>query len=81
MAVVLVVWLMYAAAAIVQLFTTGAKVLESLPPFWFWGIPVAPYSAMYAPWRQMLPGGQQQPPTPPSPPSTPATPQPPEATS
>ncbi len=51
MLAILAVWTIYAGAAVVQLFTTGAKVLESLPPFWFWGIPLGPYGAMYAPWR------------------------------
>jgi hypothetical protein len=64
-------WLTFGIVAVVQLFTSGAKALDSLPPFWFWGIPIAPYTAMYAPWRQLLPGGSQQ---------VPPTPQPPEAT-
>lgn len=67
MIAILTVWTIYAAAAVVQLFTTGAKVLESLPPFWFWGIPLGPYGAMYAPWRPgapLLPGAPPEPPAP-----------------
>lgn len=52
---VMVFWITYGAGAVLQLFLTGAKVLESLPPFYFWGIPLAPYTALYAPWKT-LPG-------------------------
>jgi hypothetical protein len=52
---VMAFWIVYGGAAVIQLFTTGAKVLESLPPFYFWGIPLAPYTALYAPWKA-LPG-------------------------
>jgi hypothetical protein len=65
-------WIVYGAAAVIQLFTSGAKVLESLPPFYFWGIPLAPYTALYAPWKS-LPGGQGT--TPPEPPQAPAAPE------
>lgn len=68
MGAVLIVWMLYAIAAVIQLFTTGAKVLESLPPFWFWGIPIGPYTALYQPW--VKPG---------SPPNPPIAPEPPEA--
>lgn len=71
MMVILAVWLVYASGAVIQLFTTGASVLQSLPPFWFWGIPIAPYTALYQPWRAGIPGG---PPSPPDPPAAPATP-------
>ncbi len=71
MLVILTVWLLYAMASVYQLLSSGAKVLDSLPPFWFWGIPIAPYTALY------LPGSfrpQQQPvaPEPPQPPGAPA---------
>ncbi|WBB94169.1 hypothetical protein [Verrucosispora sp. WMMC514] len=69
MALVLVVWTVYAAAAVIQLFRSGAQVLESLPPFWFWGIPLAPYSALYTPWTR--PGGPPPPPAAPTPPPSP----------
>jgi len=65
-------WIVYGAAAVIQLFTSGAKVLESLPPFYFWGIPLAPYTALYAPWKT-LPGAGDT--TPPDPPSAPASPE------
>lgn len=58
-------WVLYGGAAVIQLFTTGAKVLDSLPPFYFWGVPLAPYTALYTPWRPMP--GQ----TPPDPPAAP----------
>lgn len=52
---VMAFWITYGVAAVAQLLLTGAKVLESLPPFYFWGIPLAPYTALYAPWKT-LPG-------------------------
>jgi hypothetical protein len=67
-------WIVYGAAAVVQLFTTGAKVLDSLPPFYFWGIPLAPYTALYAPWK-----GVAAPPGPDIPPEPPVAPVAPEA--
>jgi hypothetical protein len=68
MLAILGVWTIYAGAAVVQLFTSGAKVLESLPPFWFWGIPLGPYGAMYAPWRPGAPAlPATTPPEPPAP--------------
>ena len=69
MIVTLAIWSVYAGAAVVQLFTSGAKVLESLPPFWFWGIPLGPYGAMYAPWRPGAPAV-----VPPEPPAQPPAP-------
>ena len=73
MGLTLLVWLVYATAAVVQLFTSGAQVLDSLPPFWWWGIPLAPYSALYTPWIKT---GTVQPDVPPAadPPQPPATP-------
>ena len=65
-------WIIYGGAAVVQLLLTGAKVLDSLPPFYFWGIPLAPYTALYAPWRGVT--TPPDPPTPPSPPEPPAAP-------
>lgn len=76
MAVLLTVWIIYAGAAVVQLFMSGAKVLDSLPPFWWWGIPLAPYTALYAPWRgaaAVLPGMTPEPPQPPAEPTPPET--------
>lgn len=64
-------WIVYGGAAVVQLFTSGAKVLDSLPPFYFWGIPLAPYTALYAPWR--APGAP--PADPPAAPAAPAVPE------
>ncbi len=77
MLVVLTVWIVYAGAAVIQLFTSGAKVLDSLPPFWWWGVPLAPYSALYTPWTRI--GGPPGPPEPPPPPTPPAPPPAPEA--
>ncbi|MCG5464242.1 hypothetical protein MED01_002407 [Micromonospora sp. MED01] len=69
MILVLAIWVIYAGAAVTQLFLSGAKVLESLPPFWFWGIPLAPYSALYTPWMRTSAG--TGPPVEPSPPVPP----------
>ncbi len=66
----LVIWITYAAAAVIQLFTSGANVLNSLPPFWFWGIPLGPYAALYGAGQLIRPAPA---------PETPAAPQPPEA--
>lgn len=72
MLVILGTWSIYAVAAVVQLFTSGSKVLESLPPFWFWGIPLAPYSALYTPWtRHTGPPAADNPPAVPEPPTEP----------
>lgn len=68
MSLTLLLWIVFGGAAVYQLFTSGSKVLDSLPPFWFWGIPIAPYTAMYAPWRTLLPGAGGGPPAPPAPP-------------
>jgi hypothetical protein len=71
MGLTLLVWLVYATAAVIQLFTSGAKVLDSLPPFWWWGIPLAPYSALYTPWVKSGVQPDVQPAAePPQPPST-----------
>jgi hypothetical protein len=71
MLMILGIWTIYAGAAVTQLFLSGAKVLESLPPFWFWGIPLAPYSALYTPWMRTVSGTgppvEPSPPTPPQP--------------
>jgi hypothetical protein len=66
---ILLVWMMYAVASVIQLFGAGAKVLDSLPPFWFWGVPIAPYTALYQPW--VKPGARV--------PGAPEEPEPPEA--
>ncbi|MFI7608887.1 hypothetical protein ACIBTV_27755 [Micromonospora sp. NPDC049366] len=69
MLVILVFWMTYGGAALVQLFTSSAKVLESLPPYWFWGIPLVPYGALYGTLPRVLTGGQGEPqqPAPPTP--------------
>ena len=54
MIVILAVWMAFAVAAFAQLLTRGINAIDNLLPFWFWGLPVAPFTAMYAPWR--LPG-------------------------
>lgn len=76
MLVITSLWIVYGIAAVIQLFTSGAKVLESLPPFWFWGIPLAPYTALYTPWAKVaaVPTGMQTPPEVPTTPPTPETP-------
>lgn len=76
MIVIMAFYIAYGLAAVIQLFTSGAKVIDSLPPFWWWGIPLAPYSALYTPWAR-LPAVQQgaEPPAAPSAPSTPEAPQ------
>jgi hypothetical protein len=68
---VLVLWIVYGAGAVIQLFIDGAKVLESLPPFWFWGLPLGPYTALYVPWRPPGGGGQAEPPSAPAAPAAP----------
>ncbi len=75
MLLIMAVWLTYAMAAVVQLFSSGSKVLESLPPFWFWGIPIAPYTALYTPWKSGIAGLIPSQPQPPEPPSAPPNPE------
>lgn len=50
MLVILLFWASYGVLSVYQIFRDGSKVLDTLPPFWFWGIPLAPFSALYAPW-------------------------------
>jgi len=50
MLAVLLIWATFGVLSVYQIFRDGSKVLDSLPPFWFWGIPLAPFSALYAPW-------------------------------
>jgi len=69
---ILIVWMLYAVASVIQLFRDGAKVLDSLPPFWFWGIPIAPYTALYQPWVKTSPPGPPDPPVVPDPSGAPA---------
>lgn len=69
---ILLVWMLYAIAAVVQLFSSGSQVLNSLPPFWFWGIPIAPYTALYQPWVKTPTNGPPDPPAVTSPPGAPA---------
>jgi hypothetical protein len=72
MIAILAIWLTYGVLSVYQIFRDGSKVLDTLPPFWFWGIPLAPFSALYAPWGdavRALQGGQ--PPEPPTPPEAP----------
>lgn len=68
MLVVVIIWSVFGVLAVWQIFRDGSKVLDSLPPFWFWGIPLAPFSALYAPWGSAVRALQPQPPTPPDPP-------------
>lgn len=58
----LIIWLAFASVSVGQLFTQGSRAIDSLLPFWFWGIPIAPYTALYAPWK--LPGSGGDPPKP-----------------
>ncbi len=74
MLVVLTLWIAFGVAFVVQLFTNGAKAIDGLPPFWFWGLPLAPYSALYTPWaRQGQPAVEAAPPEPPPTPPAPET--------
>jgi hypothetical protein len=78
MIVITALWIVFGAAFVVQLFQNGAKVLDSLPPFWFWGIPLAPYSALYTPWVRsgnVPTDAANPPPGPPAPPAAPAAPE------
>lgn len=75
MLLILTVWISYAVAAVVQLFTSGAKVLDSLPPFYFYGIPLAPYTALYTPWARIVQPPGTGPPEPPQPPPAPPAPE------
>lgn len=74
MLMIVAFWVAFGALSVFQIFRDGSKVLESLPPFWFWGIPLAPFTALYAPWsnavRAVLPN-QGNPPEPPTPPQQP----------
>ncbi len=72
MLVILAFWIVYGAAALVQLFTKNADVLASLPPYWFWGIPLAPYGVLYGTLPRVLTGGQTEP----APPAAPTPPEP-----
>ncbi len=73
MLVIVAFWIAFGAISVYQIFRDGSKMLDSLPPFWFWGIPVAPWATLYAPWgsaaRAILPGQQPEPPAPPEPPA------------
>lgn len=70
MLTILVFWAGYGALSVFQIFRDGSKVLDTLPPFWFWGIPLAPFSALYAPWGSALKTlTATSPPEPPPPPT------------
>lgn len=73
MLIILIFWAGYGALSVYQIFRDGSKVLDTLPPFWFWGIPLAPFTALYAPWgtaiKPLLPAPPPQPPAPPPPPA------------
>lgn len=71
MLTILIFWAGYGALSVFQIFRDGSKVLDTLPPFWFWGIPLAPFSALYAPWGTALKSLQGQPPEPPPDPTPP----------
>lgn len=73
MIVITTLWIAFGAAFVVQLFHDGAKVLDSLPPFWFWGVPLAPYSALYTPWTRSSNVPSNAGPKPPEPPAPPTT--------
>ncbi len=79
MLAILAFWIVFGALSVFQIFRDGSKVLDSLPPFWFWGIPLAPFSALYAPWgsavRALTSTGQPgEPPAEPEPPPAPGGP-------
>lgn len=71
MLLILGIWTVFGMLSVFQIFRDGSKVLETLPPFWFWGIPLAPFSALYAPWgaavRAIGGGPPPDPPVPPEP--------------
>lgn len=71
MLVILAFWMLYGAAALVQLFTRRADVLQSLPPYWFWGVPLAPYGVLYGTLPRVLTGGSTPEPAPPAAPTPP----------
>ena len=71
MAATVGLWLTFGIIAVVQIFTSGAKALDSLPPIWWWGVPLAPWTAMYAPWNR-IGGPPANPPEPPPPTQPPA---------
>lgn len=54
MMIILIFWVGYGALSVFQIFRDGSKVLDTLPPFWFWGIPLAPFTALYAPWGKAI---------------------------
>lgn len=69
MLVILAFWIIFGALSVFQIFRDGSKVLDSLPPFWFWGIPLGPFTALYAPWGRAvgaITGAGAQPPEPPA---------------
>lgn len=69
MLIILALWSVFAILCVYQIFRDGSKVLDTLPPFWFWGIPLAPFSALYAPWGSAMRAIQgTTPPEPPAPP-------------
>jgi hypothetical protein len=76
MLIILVFWAGYAALSVFQIFRDGSKVLDALPPFWFWGIPLAPFTALYAPWGGAIKSILPAPPDPPAPPPEPGRGQP-----
>jgi hypothetical protein len=65
MLVILLFWASYAVLSVYQIFRDGSRVLDTLPPFWFWGIPLAPFSALYAPWGATMRAIAFAPPPPP----------------
>lgn len=72
MIAMLAIWIIFGIAFVVQIYTSGAKVIDSLPPIWFWGLPAAPFTALYNPWVRPGPGTVTPPDPPPETP-TPAT--------
>jgi hypothetical protein len=73
MLAILSIWIIFGLAFVWQLFRDGTKVLDGLPPFWFWGVPAAPFTALYMPWTRPGNAPPGTAPTQPDPPtSTPA---------
>lgn len=50
MLLVLTLWIIFGLSFVVQIYTSGAKVIDSLPPVYFWGAPIFPFTALYNPW-------------------------------
>ncbi len=77
MIAMLSIWIIFGIAFVIQIYTSGAKVIDALPPIWFWGLPAAPFTALYNPWVRGGPAAANAPPEPAAPelpePTTPTT--------